>query len=177
METGTTRLGFTLLLKFFELEGHPRHAGEVPQAAVDYVAQQVGMQPDEFGRYDWSGRQVKRHRAQVCDTLGFREPTLEDEDRLTQCLATEVGPTELGEERQREALLAAAASGSSRRAPSRLDRVLAAARAAAEQHFFAQTVGRLQAKAVDRLEELAAGELKSTRGRSAWRPCSPRLTS
>jgi hypothetical protein len=51
METGATRLGFTLLLKFFELEGRfPRHAGEVRQAAVDYAAQQVGVQPDEFGR-------------------------------------------------------------------------------------------------------------------------------
>ena len=37
-KTGVTRLGFGLLLKFFELEGRfPRHAGEIPKAAVDYV--------------------------------------------------------------------------------------------------------------------------------------------
>ncbi|GAA3466566.1 hypothetical protein [Nonomuraea roseola] len=35
-KTGATRLGFGLLLKFFEKEGRfPRHAGEVPRAAVD----------------------------------------------------------------------------------------------------------------------------------------------
>jgi hypothetical protein len=32
---GRTRLGFAVVLKFFELEGRfPRHAGEVPKAAV-----------------------------------------------------------------------------------------------------------------------------------------------
>ncbi|GGQ35896.1 hypothetical protein GCM10010140_77350 [Streptosporangium pseudovulgare] len=41
-KTGATRLGFGLLLKFFEQEGRfPRHAGEVPRAAVDYMAGQV----------------------------------------------------------------------------------------------------------------------------------------
>jgi hypothetical protein len=78
-----------------------------------------------------------------------------------------VCPTELGEERQREALLAVAASGSSRRA--RPPGPGAGGRPdAAEQRFFAQTVGRLQAKAVDRLEELAttapADDVASGRG-------------
>jgi hypothetical protein len=41
-KTGATRLGFALLLKFFEVDAcFPRHAGEVPPAAVDYVAGQV----------------------------------------------------------------------------------------------------------------------------------------
>jgi hypothetical protein len=46
-KTGATRLGFGLLLKFFEQEGRfPRHAGEVPKAAVDYVAGQVKVEPE-----------------------------------------------------------------------------------------------------------------------------------
>ena len=33
---GPTRLGFALMLKFFELEARfPRHAGEIPPAAVE----------------------------------------------------------------------------------------------------------------------------------------------
>ncbi len=41
-KTGPTRLGFVLLLKFFELEGRfPRHGGELPPAAGAYVASQV----------------------------------------------------------------------------------------------------------------------------------------
>jgi hypothetical protein len=48
-KTGATRLGFALLLKFFELEGRfPRHAGELPRHAVDYLAQQLRVAPDLF---------------------------------------------------------------------------------------------------------------------------------
>ncbi|MEU8107783.1 hypothetical protein AB0C18_29115 [Nonomuraea muscovyensis] len=37
-KTGATRLGFCLLLMFFELDARfPRHAGEIPKAAVEYV--------------------------------------------------------------------------------------------------------------------------------------------
>ena len=62
-KTGATRLGFVALLKFFELEGRfPRHLGEVPKAAVDYLAHQVAVPTEQIAGYDWSGRQVKRHR-------------------------------------------------------------------------------------------------------------------
>jgi hypothetical protein len=45
-KTGATRLGFSLILKFFAIEARfPRHAGEVPRAAVDYVAGQVQVDP------------------------------------------------------------------------------------------------------------------------------------
>ncbi|MGP3974428.1 hypothetical protein ACTWQF_10555 [Streptomyces sp. 8N114] len=38
-KAGTTRLGFCLMLKFFEIEGRfPDLLEEVPQAAVEYVA-------------------------------------------------------------------------------------------------------------------------------------------
>src|SRR4051812_22872736 len=48
-KTGATRLGFGLVLKFLEQEARfPRHAGEIPQAAVDYVAGQVKV--DAVGR-------------------------------------------------------------------------------------------------------------------------------
>ena len=43
---GATRLRFALLLKFFELEARfPRHAAELPAAAIGYVAGQVGVDP------------------------------------------------------------------------------------------------------------------------------------
>lgn len=38
-KTGSTRLGFSLLLKFFEQEAwFPRPVGEFPKAAGDYLA-------------------------------------------------------------------------------------------------------------------------------------------
>lgn len=86
-KTGATRLGFGLLLKFFEQEGRfPRHVGELPKAVVDYVAGQVKVDPGSLAEYDWSGRSVERHRAQVRQALGFRESTRADEDVLAEWL-------------------------------------------------------------------------------------------
>src|SRR5450759_2811904 len=106
-KAGATRLGFAVLLKFFELEARfPRHGGEVPPVAVAYLAQQVGVEAAEFTRYGWSGRAVKYHRAQIRQALGFRESTVADEDRLAAWLAAEVCPVELREEALREAVAA-----------------------------------------------------------------------
>jgi hypothetical protein len=43
-KSGATRLGFAVLLKFFELQARfPRAASDVPPGAVAYVAEQVGV--------------------------------------------------------------------------------------------------------------------------------------
>ena len=40
------------MVKFFDLEGRfPAHAGELPQAAVDYVARMVKVPAADLGRY------------------------------------------------------------------------------------------------------------------------------
>jgi len=157
-KSGTTRLGFGVLLKYFELEGRfPRHAGDVPRAAIDYVAHQVKVPPAQFAGYDWSGRAVKYHRAQIRKALGFREATVGDEDNLGARLAEEVCPVELSEERLREALVARCRVGRIEPpAPSRLERVLGTARAAAEQRFTADVASRLTVNAVAGLEALVA---------------------
>ncbi len=63
-KTAATRLGFAVLLKFFEIEARfPQQASEVPPAAVDYVAEQVKVDPGEFSAYRWSGRTNEYHRA------------------------------------------------------------------------------------------------------------------
>lgn len=163
-KSGATRLGFAVLLKFFELEGRfPRHAGEPPPAAVDYVARLVKVDASEFGAgYAFSGRTVEYHRAQIRMALGFGEAGRADEDRLSGWLAHEVCAGEPDEDRQREALL-----GRCREEriepPGRLDRILGAARRLADERFCAATVARLSANTIARLEELVAGEEPFTR--------------
>ncbi len=104
---GPTRLGFALMLKFFELEARfPRHAGELPPAAAEYVASQVGIGPEALAGYRFSGRTFEYHRVQVRAHFGFREATVSDEEALSAWLSEEVCPVELREERLREALLA-----------------------------------------------------------------------
>jgi len=47
---GATRLGFSLLLKFYARHGRfPRGRGELPDEAVAYVARQVGVPPLTWG--------------------------------------------------------------------------------------------------------------------------------
>jgi TnpA family transposase len=157
-KTGATRLGFALLLKFFELEARfPRHAAELPPAAVEYISGQVKVPAASFGEYGWSGRTIEYHRAQIRVALGFREATREDEDRLATWLASEVCPTELNDERQKAALLTRCRAARIE-PPGRVDRILGAAQAGFEQRFCQQTVDKLPEDAIARLEELAADD-------------------
>ena len=157
---GPTHLGFALSLKFFELEARlPRHTGEIPQVAVEYVASQVKVEPDMLGSYKFSGRTFEYHRSQIRSALGFREATVADEDDLSRWMAEEVCPVELREERLREALLARCrAERIEPPSPSRIGRILGSARAAAEQQFCQITVSRLPSKSLTRLEELIAND-------------------
>ncbi|WP_285706769.1 DUF4158 domain-containing protein [Microtetraspora sp. NBRC 16547] len=82
-KSGAARLGFGLMLKFFELEARfPRHGGEFPKAAVDYVAGQVKVEPGLLADYQWTGSTIEYHRSQIRKALGFRESTRADEDAL-----------------------------------------------------------------------------------------------
>ena len=76
-KTGATRLGFALLLKYFQIEGRfPHSKHDIPTAVLPHVAQQVGVPVDQYLTYDWSGRSIKGHRAQIRAVLGFREATV-----------------------------------------------------------------------------------------------------
>ena len=157
-KSGPTRLGFAVLLKFFELEGRfPRHAGEVPKPALDYLAGQLKVPTELFLRYEWTGRTIEYHRAQVRKALGFREATVDDEEELARWLTAEVCPLELSEERRRDALMARCrAQRIEPPALSRVERVLGSAQEAFDQQFTARTLSRLSVGAVARLEELVA---------------------
>nr|WP_211210201.1 DUF4158 domain-containing protein [Actinopolyspora halophila] len=82
-KSGATRLGFALLLKFFEIEARfPRYGEKVPPQAVGYVAEQVGVDAEEFALYSWCSRSIQDHRAQIRAAFGFREFSRGDEGKL-----------------------------------------------------------------------------------------------
>jgi len=155
-KSGATRLGFALLLKFFELEARfPRGRSEVPPAAVSFVADQVGVPANDLAGYDWSGRSIKYHRGQIRAAFGFREATGADEERWTAWLRQSVCPVELSDDRIRDALLGKCRSDQVEPpGSSRIARVLGAARAGHESDFTTRTVTRLPPTAVERLEDL-----------------------
>jgi hypothetical protein len=79
---GPTRLGFALLLKFFELEARfPRSVAELPPAAVTYVAEQAAVEPETLGvRLGRTRDQAAR--VQIRNAFGFREFSVGDEDKI-----------------------------------------------------------------------------------------------
>lgn len=86
---GPTRLGFALLLKHYTRHGRfPRGRSELPDEAVAYVARQVQVLAADLGFYEWDGRTIEYHRAQIREFLGFHECTVDDADKLADWLAT-----------------------------------------------------------------------------------------
>jgi hypothetical protein len=157
-KSGANRLGFALLLKFFEVEARfPEEAAEVPTAAVSYVAQQVKVAAEEWGVYDWSGRAIKRHRMEVRAAFGFRKCTQEDQAQLAQWLAAELCPVELSRDRLAEAVVARCRNDRLEPpAPARVTRLVASAVNTFEEGFCTTTVERLSATSRSRLDELVA---------------------
>jgi hypothetical protein len=102
---GPARLGFAVLLKFFQREGRfPQRPQDVSPAAVAHLAAQVGIPPEQWSAYDWDGRAIKYHRAEIRTLLDFREATLADSEALGTWLRDQVLPTTV----RLDAVLAAA---------------------------------------------------------------------
>jgi TnpA family transposase len=152
---GATRLGFALMLKFFEIEARfPRHPNEFPPAVIAYVARQVEVEPTELGDYEWTGSTAEYHRSQIRRAMGFRRFALDDEAKLAGWLAEEIAPVELSDDRLREALLARCRSERIE-PPARVDRILGAARAAVSDRFTTAVMARLSMATIAGLETLA----------------------
>ncbi|TDD11166.1 DUF4158 domain-containing protein [Nonomuraea diastatica] len=146
------------MLKFFEQEGRfPRHVGELPKAAADYVAGQVKVEPALLAQYDWSGRSIERHRAQVREALGFRELTRADEDVLAEWLADKICPMVFTDEGLRAALLSRCRTLKIE-PPGRVERIVGAGRARFEREFCLHVLNGLSADSTRSLWELATGE-------------------
>ncbi|WP_253905270.1 Tn3 family transposase [Arthrobacter sp. H14] len=149
---GPTRIGFALLLKFFEIEARfPDGPDDFGPESVVYVSEQVGVPPEDFGAYAWIGRTIERHRAEIRTVFGFREFSLADEAVLANWLAQEVCPREV-----RDGALAEALAGRCRQLkiepPARTSRIVGAARASFEQEFCVGVVDRLGPAGAARLE-------------------------
>jgi hypothetical protein len=142
---GPTRLAFALLLKFYTRAGRfPRGRGELPDEAVEFVAGQVGVDPNELGIYEWSGSTIAYHRAQIRTHLGFRECSVADADKLTEWLAANVCEAERRPELIRDELLVRCrAERIEPPAAGRVDRIVRSAMHQAEQKLTARIVGRL----------------------------------
>jgi hypothetical protein len=104
-KTGPGRLGFAALLKFFQAEGRfPSSESDVPAEAVEYLVRQTKVAPLSWADYDWQGRTIKYHRAEIRSLFGFREAMVEDCEGVMSWLREHL----LAQERHPERILEAA---------------------------------------------------------------------
>ena len=101
-------------MKFYGRFGRfPRGRGKLHDDAVEFVARQLGVGAGSLAFYEWSGRTIKRHRAEIRAHLGFRECAVADAEELAGGCAQEERRYEL----VRDALLAECRAGQSSRRP------------------------------------------------------------
>src|SRR5260370_7341138 len=76
-KTGATRLGFAVLLKFFQRAGRfPAFKNEVPGVVISFVATQVGVATKAYLQYDWQAPPIKDHLPDIPKPPGFPHSTI-----------------------------------------------------------------------------------------------------
>ncbi|MGW0003764.1 DUF4158 domain-containing protein [Nocardia grenadensis] len=155
---GATRLGFALLLRFYTEWGRfPRGRAELPDDAVEYVARQVKVNPTDIAFYEWSGRTIEYHRAQIRKALGFRECSVADTEALTDWLIANVTQVERSPEVVREHVLAQCRVEKIEPPTSgRIDRMVASALHRGEELLFKLVDSRIDEQAKARMQALIA---------------------
>jgi len=160
-KTGATRLGFAVLLKFFQRAGRfPAFKNEVPGVVITFVATQVSVPPEAYLQYDWQGRSIEYHRAEIRKLLDFRESTVADAEQMRQWLIAEVLPQEHQDERLREEAYAwFRRMHLEAPTPDRLTRLIRSALHTFEQQLYDATLAQLPVGARAALEALLSTEI------------------
>jgi len=115
-KTPPSQLGFAALLKFVQHEGRfPTYRHEIPPAVITHLAHQLVLDPALAFQYEWQGRTVEQHRAQIRTFLGLHESTSHALHDLADWLCTQVAP----QENRLEHIKAAADDGVLSSAPRR----------------------------------------------------------
>jgi hypothetical protein len=92
-KTGPTRLGFTALLKYCQHEGRfPQGEADIPDAVIAHLARLVEVPAEALRKYEWSGRTIEYHRAQIRSFLGLREVQAADAEEIGRWLLSEILP-------------------------------------------------------------------------------------
>lgn len=122
-----------------------------------FVGEQVGVEsgPEAWLRYDWSGRSVKYHRAQIRNLFGFREATVRDGEKVASWLLEEELPREQDTEKLRAAFHERCrALKIEPPTPDRVDRLVASASHRFEGSFCASVLDKLSKGTSRRIDAL-----------------------
>lgn len=94
-KVGANQIGFTILLKSFQLMARfPDSSAEIPDLIISYIASQLKFDPNLYSQYNWQGRSLKNHRAEIRQLFGFRTATLSDSEEISHWLIENILPNE-----------------------------------------------------------------------------------
>lgn len=152
----TTHVGFSILLKYFQLKGRfPTSPKEIPPSVVQYVAYQLDATAEDWEVYPWNGATIKRHRPEIREWYGYREATINDKNAFRQWLISEAIPLEHREDRLREVLLKhCRALRIEPPAAEQIRRLIQSALAEHETSFCNKIVGSMNSAITERLNAL-----------------------
>lgn len=155
-KSGATRLGFAALFKFFQHEAKfPTHKGEIPKEVLLYISKQLNLDIFLIDEYDWNGRTIKYHRAQIREFFGFKESTLEDTEHVSAWLSKHVFYHEADiETLKEEAYKKFRELQLEPPTPDRIDRITRSAIYTYENQFFQETYQKLSKETISKMENL-----------------------
>lgn len=149
-----------VLLKCFSLEAQfPTKKQEIPKSVVTYIATQVEVLSAQWRQYQWTGRTIEYHRAQIRVFFGFREATVADFHALSEWLLQKVLIHDRNEQhleaavyqRLRELKIEPAT-------PERIERLIRSVLHTYEQNFCAAISSQLSTETFARIDALVSTE-------------------
>lgn len=73
-KSGATRFSFAVLFKFFQYEARfPVSKVEIPKEVLIYISKQLNLDFSLIDDYDWNGRTIKYHRAQIREFFALKK--------------------------------------------------------------------------------------------------------
>lgn len=101
--TSKNKLGFAILLKYFQLESHyPKHIKYVAPMMLNCIANQLNVSPSCINTFDWEGRSTERFRQEIRNLLGYKKASLQDIDKLKVWLIKNIFPNSVRKSQQIE---------------------------------------------------------------------------
>ena len=157
------RLGFAILLKFFQIYARfPLNQHEISQDVVDYIAKLLDISPEKYSYYDWQGRSIKYHRAQIREFFGFRKTKVSDAKELNNWLVEQALIYELKFEQLK--LAAVARLREKKLEPPtyfRLERIIRSALRNFESKFFNEITLQLSSQSKEQIDILLSDKASS----------------
>lgn len=92
-KVGAGQIGFAILLKYFQIMARfPDSSAEIPETVITYIASQLKADPSLYSQYNWQGRSIKNHRAEIRELFGFRTATMSDSEEISDWLIAFILP-------------------------------------------------------------------------------------